>query len=861
TQPVLGWEALWLPLGEGEGEGLPHGRGEGWEPIAVPAQQWARAGRSALWYRAHLPRPDHDGRVILRIGGAFLAANCWLNGRFLGSHYGYFAPFGFDLTPYLRQDNLLVICCESPIETDLARKRHVMGMFNDGDGRPYPDSAWFSLPSNYRWEVPIGLWQPVWLEYTGSVIIDRLRIKPRLEAGDAGRLEIEVQARSLDGRKMPSEVEIEVEGPNVAQPLRLRREFSLAGGAHQSIELALPVTSVERWWPWRLGEQPLYTVRVAIHNRGRESVRVEERFGFHDVVVEAGAAGWRVMVNGVPLFLRGATYAPSLQLDHLNEELFRRDLQLAKETNIDLLRISGHILPEEFYRLADEAGILVIADFPLTRSYAYHASANEKRFFENAVRSQLPEMVGLLGNRTSIMLWGGHHSPPWIEANQDLGDVHAIRQNYTIDQEIRSTLEELDPTRLALAASGEFDQHLWRGWREGEWSDFGELLPGLVSEFGAQALPEPESPAWEALGRRWPVEADDPRWLYAGFQPQRWAERGVGLPEDYESLETFIEASQDYQAWLCSYAIDQLRKRKFEPCWGAIVATLADSFSGIGCGLVDAARHPKLALEAVQEAFAPLRLIIDPVGFQPLLPFGIGWRAGEEAVIRLVVVNDAPELAGEAEVEWVLIREEGEPRSGLGRLADALGRRSWRGRLSLNLPTFQQPALQLKTLNFSLLGEGDYRFEAELRLPAAEPLHSGFSFLVAERLPVTRPVNKLPAYLTERLIEEESLRAVPEGISFTLRNRTRPAVLTSLSVILIDGRALAELPILIDAGGGKVPFSRRVDLPVGRAVTVVVELEQPLEPGQHELELELSVAGLASGRAVVRGEVSPIPST
>ncbi|MGH7867742.1 MAG: hypothetical protein ACREP9_08975, partial [Candidatus Dormibacteraceae bacterium] len=122
-------------------------------------------------------------------------------------------------------------------------------------------------------------------------------------------------------------------------------------------------------------------------------------------------------------------------------------------------------------------------------------------------------------------------------------------------------------------------------------------------------------------------------------------------------------------------------------------------------------------------------------------------------------------------------------------------------------------------------------------------------------------VNKLPAYLTERLIEEESLRAVPEGISFTLRNRTRPAVLTSLSVILIDGRALAELPILIDAGGGKVPFSRRVDLPVGRAVTVVVELEQPLEPGQHELELELSVAGLASGRAVVRGEVSPIPST
>jgi len=48
----------------------------------------------------------------------------------------YFAPFGFDLTPYLKAENLLVICCESPVETQPHSKRHIMGWFNDGDLKP-----------------------------------------------------------------------------------------------------------------------------------------------------------------------------------------------------------------------------------------------------------------------------------------------------------------------------------------------------------------------------------------------------------------------------------------------------------------------------------------------------------------------------------------------------------------------------------------------------------------------------------------------------------------------------------------------------------------------------------------------------
>src|ERR1041384_2301754 len=96
---LVGWEAVWMPLGEGEAEGLASGIGAGWKPIEVPRQLAATEGRQSIWYRTEFPRPDHAGRIVLRVGGAFLATNVWLNGKLLGSHYGHLAPFGFDLPP------------------------------------------------------------------------------------------------------------------------------------------------------------------------------------------------------------------------------------------------------------------------------------------------------------------------------------------------------------------------------------------------------------------------------------------------------------------------------------------------------------------------------------------------------------------------------------------------------------------------------------------------------------------------------------------------------------------------------------------------------------------------------------------
>src|SRR5258708_30241512 len=82
-----------------------------------------------------------------------------------------------------------------------------MGLFNDGEVKPYPASAYSSLPEPYRWEVPVGLWGAVELEYIGPIAIEWMRLKPGFEAGDR-RLEVEARLLNLDGRQLGGPIEV-----------------------------------------------------------------------------------------------------------------------------------------------------------------------------------------------------------------------------------------------------------------------------------------------------------------------------------------------------------------------------------------------------------------------------------------------------------------------------------------------------------------------------------------------------------------------------------------------------------------------------------------------------------------------------
>ncbi len=851
-----GWEAVWMSLGEGEAERLTAGLGSGWKPVEVPRQLAATEGRQSIWYRTEFPRPDHAGRVVLRIGGAFLATNVWLNGRMIGAHYGYFSPFGFDLTPYLKAENLLVVCCESLVETEPEKKRHIMGFYNDGDLKPYPASAYASLPEPYHLEVPLGLWQKVELEYLGPITVDWLRIHPTFEGGD-GRLEVEARLRNLDGRLMDGEVElaVPVEGRDA---LRLRREIHLGGGTEQTVTMRLAFPGARRWQPWRFGEQPLYRAEVVARTADGESSRVEDAFAFRELTWDIGPRRWSFAVNGKPMFLRGACYAPAYRMDEMSRELFERDIAIAKEANLDALRVLANVLPADFYRAADAAGMLVFQDLPLTGTYVYHARPEEAKFFESSARQQQAEMVAMLYNHPSIALWTAHDDPPWLATNYDLGDVHAVRQNHSIDQDLRAAFERLDRTRPALAASGDIDLHLMLGWRHGSWGDVGKVEPMMVTEFGAQSLPTIGSPVWKELGQRWPVADDDPAWRHAGFQPVNWAERGCGLPSAHRSLESYVEASQEYQARLVRFAAEHLRTRKFESCWGAFAYHLVDPFPAAGFGLLDSARHPKLALEALTEAFKPTRVIVEPLAFEPGRPFAFLQNPRVPFAARLAVVNDDPAVAGQGTVRWSVERQRAAGARGFDRVRDAVQKKSYSGVVEVLVPTAYEPAVSATTLSLPLAAEGIYRIEAALIVDGKTVDRTELEFLVASTTAPARARPEIPRYLAERIADLASLRPEPEGVSFALENRTRPAVLVGVDGLRLDGVHLTGHRLQIETNAGLAPLPKRLEMPLGRRTVVHVVTGRPVGGGAHSLEADIDVPGIASGRLVIENGSEPV---
>jgi len=847
---LTGWEAVWMPLGEGEAERLTIGIGSGWKPIEVPRQLAAHEGRQSVWYRTEFPRPDHAGRVVLRIGGAFLATNVWLNGRLLGSHYGYFAPFGFDLTPYLKAENLLVICCESPVEPEPEKKRHIMGLFNDGDLKPYPASAYSSLPDSFRLEVPVGLWRPVELEYVGPIAVDWMSVKPSFEGGD-GRLEVDARLRNLDGRQMDGEVELAVPVSG-RDPLRLRREVHLGGGAEETVTMRLALPGAKKWEPWRFGAQPMYRAELVTRTGDRvESSRVEETFAFRALTADIGPRRWSLRVNGRPMFLRGACYAPAYRLDELNAVTLAADIAVAKKANVDALRVVANVLPRDFYRLADEAGMLVLQDLPLTGTYVYHARGDEARFFETAARQQQAEMVAMLQNHPSIAVWIAHDNPPWLATNFDLGDVHSVRQNHSIDQELKAAFERLDPSRPAIAASGDVDLHLTLGWSDGSWRDIARVEPLMVSAFGAQSLPSTDSSAWAGVGDRWPVADDEPAWRHAGFQPVNWAERGVGLPSGHQTLDDYSRASQAYQAKLIRYTAEHLRTRKFESCWGAFVYHLVDPFPGIGFGVLDGTRRPKVALEALTEAFRATRLIAEPLAFEPARPFGFVQHPRVPFAVRLVIVNDDPGLAGRGVVRWSVSREKAAGARGLDRVRDVVQKKSYSGTVEVEIPTAFEPAVIATTLSLPLAAEGEYKLEASLVISGNDVDRTELPFLVASAARPSAPRPEIPRYLAERLADLHSLRPETSGLSFALENRTRPAVLVGVTGLRLDGVLVTGHQLQIETNAGLAPLPKRLDMPLGRRLVLHVVTGEPIGSGAHSLEADVTVPGVASGRLVI----------
>ena len=604
---------------------------EEWPVLSVPGH-WrsepslARFDGPLLYRRDfELGTPAEGERRFVVLDGIFYQGDVWLDGAYLGDPEGYFIPHAYDITALSRLDtsHVLAVGVSCSPQRDRRAKRNITGVFQH----------WDCIDRDFN---PGGIWRDVRIERTGPVRIDAWRVLCR-DANEM-RANLRLHTRLDSDGERPVKIVTRVDGKIVDE-----RERSLATGLNE-IDYDIDIDEPDLWWPWALGPQNLTDVAIEVVCDGTTSHARSVRTGLREVALQ----DWVFSVNGERLFVKGANLAPTrADLGAASPGDLRRDIEIARDAGLDLVRVHGHLSRPELYEAADEFGVLVWQDFPLQWGYA-------RQVRRQAVR-QAAEAVNVYGHHPSIALWCGHNAP----FTQDLGGTEdgdrrraAVSMfvgqqlpswnKSILDRWVKRSFEKADVTRPVIAHSGVLphlpqidgtDSHLYFGWYHGDERDlpgFAARLPRIVrfvGEFGAQSIPDSDefidSSGWPLLD--WERLRD-----HHGLQRDVLDERVPPLA--FDTFDEWRVATQVYQADVVKHHVETLRRLKYRPTGGFCVFMLNDAMPMVSFSLLDHRRRPKLAFGALVDACRPVIIVADrpPLAVTP----------GERVRLDLHAVSD-----------------------------------------------------------------------------------------------------------------------------------------------------------------------------------------------------------------------------
>jgi len=600
-----------------------------WPELPVPGH-WRSAEAFAdedgpLLYRRRFDATGEQGRRRwLVLDGLFYLGDVWLDGSYVGDTEGYFFPHAFEVTDLVgaRSEHVLAVEVGCPRPTDRAAKRSLTGVFQH----------WDCLDPDWN---PGGIWRPVRLEESGPVRVTRLVATCPEATNERAVLAMRATLDAAATTRVTLRTTVGRTHHEIEQPL---------AAGENLVTWSVPVDQPRLWWPHSLGDQALEHVSVDVVDRdGTTSDSRHFRTGLRQVSMSK----WVLSVNGERLFLKGSNQGPTrMALGEATAAELARDVTLARDAGLDLLRIHAHVTRPELYDAADEAGLLLWQDMPLQWGYA-------RGVRKQAVR-QVAEAVQLLGHHPSIAIWCGHNEPMALDLEPGvpfsparIAARAAVAQelpswNKTIlDHSIKRALEQADGSRPVIAHSGVFphpgsggtDTHTYFGWYHGEERDFPSAMAAwprlarFVSEFGAQAVPttddfmEPD---------RWPDLDWDRLWRTHALQ--RFAFDRYVPPADYATFAEWRAATQRYQATVVKHHVETLRRLKYRPTGGFCQFSFADAHPSVTWSVLDHARVPKAGFDALRDACRPVIVVADRPKER--------YAAGEALALDIHVVND-----------------------------------------------------------------------------------------------------------------------------------------------------------------------------------------------------------------------------
>ena len=176
--------------------------------------------------------------------------------------------------------------------------------------------------------------------------------------------------------------------------------------------------TVENPHLWQVRNAYLYTLTILMKKNGTTVDRYDAKIGIRTVAIEKE----QILINGKPVYLKG--FGKHEDADILgrgfNYAVAKRDFECMKWVNANSFRTSHYPYAEEWYRMADEEGFLIIDEVPgvgMMRSFAnfFAAGAGKSNGFfgdcpdvnllQKNHRAAVEEMITRDKNHPSVLGW------------------------------------------------------------------------------------------------------------------------------------------------------------------------------------------------------------------------------------------------------------------------------------------------------------------------------------------------------------------------------------------------------------------------------------------------------------------------
>ena len=623
----------------------------------------------AVWFATTFEGPESfkGKEVTLKFRAVDYIADVWLNGEYLGLHEGYFAPFEFNVTDKIRigSENELVVRNNSPRDpteyilvdnpfyqnTPMSKpyKRHwakalttIKGHLVDAMHRPGAMTS-FRQDGNTG-----GIWQTVELIAQGDVQIKNTKIYTQIVEKNfvldgTAIVSVDVELNNSTNRIIETKLNMTIKPKNFKgdEVLERIRDVQLQPG-HNSFKLVRTLQKPQLWWTWDHGFPHLYSAEISVGEKG-EYDGIVETFGVKKIVHDEATGHW--YLNDRRLFLRGMRYFSSQYMSEITEERLNADLGKMLDMKINSIRIGSHLELSTFYDLCDEMGFLVWQVFPLHYCYSDSDELIERAAF------MMREMVCMLYNHASIGMWSVFKEPK----------VYALPNppnNYgRLCHIMREAAHTVDPTRwVHLGDYDEGVQNLMLGCcRPGEQDLKKTHIEPNIVEFGCHSIPCLES-LKKIIPEKdlWPPNWDT--WEYWGFFYN--LHFGYGKVDMGDSLEEFIDKTQNYEAHTIKEQIEFFRQRKYSPVGSMYLYYWSDPAPVIGSGLIDYFGKPYKAYDEMKKVYTPVLVSLEWNKDPYIIGYEKFWKPKETFMGKVWIINDHHEDLKDAVLSWRLVRKD-----------------------------------------------------------------------------------------------------------------------------------------------------------------------------------------------------------